>query len=241
MNRVLLDSNVRELESFFAVERVIVPEPEEVRERVIERARAALSPKVLTLSANSPRPSGVSVGVATAFGVTLTALCAAAFLAGYRVRNRNVEPTGIVTATAPSVVIQQVPSHSVVVALIPVAPPASQLAWDYEAVRPAKPNKNGNVKSPIDVETYAKELRVLQPARQAVAQQDFGAALSAIAEHQQLFPSGRLTEEREALRVKALLGLGRTAEAQRAGAAFHTNFPRSALLGRIDEMLGKKK
>jgi hypothetical protein len=50
-----------------------------------------------------------------------------------------------------------------------------------------------------------------------------------------------LSEEREALRVKALLGLGRTAEAQRAGAAFRASFPRSALLGRIEEMLGSQK
>jgi len=74
-----------------------------------------------------------------------------------------------------------------------------------------------------------------------VASHDFNTALSAIAEHQRLFPSGRLAEEREALRVKALLGLGRTAEAQRAGATFRSRFPKSALLGRIEEMLGNQK
>jgi hypothetical protein len=47
-----------------------------------------------------------------------------------------------------------------------------------------------------------------------------------------------LSEEREALRVKALVGLGRIAEAKRAGAAFRKRFPRSALLGRMDELLG---
>jgi hypothetical protein len=82
---------------------------------------------------------------------------------------------------------------------------------------------------------------VLQPARQAVARNDFGAALAAISEHQRRFAAGRLTEEREALRVKTLLGLGRVAEARAVGATFRERFPRSVLLGRIDEMLGNRK
>jgi hypothetical protein len=98
-----------------------------------------------------------------------------------------------------------------------------------------------SARTATEIEAYALELRVLQPARQAVAQRDFGRALGAIADHQRRFPAGKLTEEREALRVKALLGLGRTAEAERAGAAFRARFPRSALLGRIDDMLGSQK
>jgi hypothetical protein len=92
-----------------------------------------------------------------------------------------------------------------------------------------------------ETEAFAKELSVLQPARQAVARQDFALALGAIAAHQRNYPAGKLSEEREALRVKALLGLGRVAEAERAGTAFHARFPRSALIGRIDEMLGRSK
>jgi TolA-binding protein len=93
-------------------------------------------------------------------------------------------------------------------------------------------------KTTLDIEAYTKELRVLQPARQAVARGEYGAALASIADHQNQYPSGKLAEEREALRVKALLGLGRTAEAQRAGAAFRARFPRSALTKRIDTLLG---
>ncbi len=81
---------------------------------------------------------------------------------------------------------------------------------------------------------------MLQPARQAVARQDFAAALAAIAEHQRRFPAGQLAEEREALRVKALLGAGRAAEAQHAGDAFRERFPRSALGHSIDTMVGPR-
>jgi hypothetical protein len=85
------------------------------------------------------------------------------------------------------------------------------------------------------------ELRVLRPAQQAEWRGDFASALAAIADHQRRFPSGQLAEEREGLRVRALLGLGRIAEAQAAGAAFRRRFPHSALLERIDAMLEKHK
>ena len=55
-------------------------------------------------------------------------------------------------------------------------------------------------------------------------------------EHARLFKDGRLAEEREALRVKALAGLGRSEEARRAAAAFRARFPRSVLLPAVNQM-----
>jgi hypothetical protein len=75
-----------------------------------------------------------------------------------------------------------------------------------------------------------EELRVLEPARVAVARGEFAKAMRPIAEHARRFKEGRLAEEREALRVKALAGLGRSEEARRAAAAFASRFPRSPLL-----------
>jgi hypothetical protein len=241
MNRVPLDNNLSEMESFLAIERALVPESDDFRERVIERARATLTRNVLPLAARSPSSRWAKVGLAAAVAMVLSSLCAAAFFAGYRIRNRNVESATKAPTAPHSIIVQQVPGPSVVVALIPVASAVNQLTTNAGALHPGRPGPNEAAKSAIDVESYTKELLVLQPARQAVARQDFNSALSAITEHQRQFPSGRLTEEREALRVKALLGLGRNAEAQRAGAAFRVRFPRSALLGRIEEMLGKQK
>ena len=70
----------------------------------------------------------------------------------------------------------------------------------------------------------------------AVARQDFGAALAPIAEHVRRFAHGHLAEEREALRVKALSGLGRSEEARRAANAFESRFPRSVLLPSLTHM-----
>ncbi|HVZ86508.1 MAG TPA: hypothetical protein VHG72_06045 [Polyangia bacterium] len=80
------------------------------------------------------------------------------------------------------------------------------------------------------------ELRLLQRARAAVVRGDFEAALQVIAEHTRRFKNGRLAEEREALRVKSLAGLGRTGEARRAAAAFRSHFPRSVLLPAVSRM-----
>jgi hypothetical protein len=73
-------------------------------------------------------------------------------------------------------------------------------------------------------------------ARAAVARADFAAALPPVAEHARRFENSQLAEEREALRVSALAGLGRGNEARRAAAAFEARFPRSVLLPAIREM-----
>jgi hypothetical protein len=182
------------------------------------------------------------MGVRWAAAVLLPALCAAAFYAGYQIRNKSTPAA----TPAPDAAVPPapVPAPSVVVALVPVDPSTGALVNTGTALRdlevtPARPIVSA--KAVTEIEAYALELQVLQPARQAVAQGHFAGALGTIAEHQRKFPTGKLAEEREALRVKALVGLGRTAEAQRAGAAFRARFPRSALLGRIDEMLGNAK
>jgi hypothetical protein len=241
MNGLYPDKCSLTVESLLAAERELVPEPNEVRERVIERARASLASNTLPLTTPARSARWVSVRVAAAAGVVLTTLCAAAFFAGYRARSGTTDAP----SPPPSIVVNKISEPSVLVALIPVGSVSSHLTTNSDAVlgaqHPGKQSQNGASKEAIDIEGYAKELRVLQPARQAVASHDFNMALSVIAEHQRLFPSGRLAEEREALRVKALLGLGRAAEAQRAGATFRSRFPKSALLGRIEEMLGNQK
>jgi hypothetical protein len=77
---------------------------------------------------------------------------------------------------------------------------------------------------------YAIELALLEPARGSIARADYGSALRAIANHEREFPSGALVEEREALRVRALWGLGQRSAAERAAASFQKRYPRSVLL-----------
>jgi hypothetical protein len=84
--------------------------------------------------------------------------------------------------------------------------------------------------------TSIAELRLLQRARDVMDRGDFGAALRPINEHARRFPNGWLSEEREALRVKALAEIGRNEEARRAASAFRARFPRSVLLPAVSQM-----
>jgi hypothetical protein len=238
MSRVSLNAQHPQIELLFAVERDIVVGPDEVRERAMRRARALLprKPWVRPVS-HWPSPRRLGIGKVAAAAVMLSTLCAVAFYAGYQAKNQ-AEPEA--APAKPSVVVPPVSSAPPVTSPVGSSPPAKPPPAISEP-RPAKAKHIVSEKPVTESEAYAMELRVLKPAQGAVAHGDFVAALAAVAEHRRQFPSGRLAEEREALRVRALLGLGRGTEAQRAGAAFRKRFPRSALRGRMDEMLGTRK
>jgi hypothetical protein len=82
-----------------------------------------------------------------------------------------------------------------------------------------------------------EELQLLDRARQADARGEYAAVLAIATAHERRFPGGRLAEEREVLRVKALVGLGRSNEAGEVAVRFRRHFPRSVLLPKIDDML----
>lgn len=226
-----------DIEGLLAAEREILAESQDLRNRVLRRANASLQHyTAVPLDLLSPSFHRLKFGLIAAAAITLTAMCAVAFVAGYRTSNGGTAALAPPAVTLQSRESQGIPAAPLVVASIP--PAASSLHTTAEPasrgprIAPTRPR--------TDSEALAAELRVLQAARQSVARRDFSSALANLAEHQRSYPSGALSEEREALRIKALVGLGRRAEAARAGAAFRKHFPRSALNGRIEEMLGHK-
>ena len=80
------------------------------------------------------------------------------------------------------------------------------------------------------------EVRLLEQARAALERADFAAAMIPLAEHARRFNNGQLAEEREALRVRALSGLGLRDEVRRAAADFEARFPRSPLLPTVNRL-----
>ncbi|HEX7453161.1 MAG TPA: hypothetical protein VF294_12785, partial [Polyangiaceae bacterium] len=100
---------------------------------------------------------------------------------------------------------------------------------------PLRPSHSGAEGDP-----FAAELDLLSHAQAAYTHHDFSRALALISEHTRRFPNGHLAEEREALRVRSLLGSGRNEEAERATAAFARRFPRSVLLPRARESLSTR-
>jgi hypothetical protein len=234
MNSLPIEPSAPEIGSLLASERTIDPLPDEFRMRVVERARAELAHRMQTDSPDSrrlARPRRVTVGVAAAAGVMLVALCAVAFRVGYQSSLKGKVPPASTSAPERRILDSQVP------AALPDKLPEAGPAVTTPIERSARAKVAGRAKTVIDSETYALELALLQPAYHAVARRDFTSALAAIAEHQRRFASGQLAEEREALRVKALLELGRRSEAERAAFAFRERFPRSVLLRRLESML----
>jgi len=199
-------------------EREIQPLPATVRARALARAHAAVVAGVDRGAAPAPAPRTRWVAAAAVFCLLSVAVGASA----YQIRAHLATP----------------PSHPP--APSPVPPPPSVRSAPIAEVVPPEP-------APAPAPTLGPpalsradaaraELRLLRQARAAVAREDYAAALPPIAEHARLFKDGRLTEEREALRVKALSGLGRSEDARRAAASFRARFPRSVLLPAVNQM-----
>lgn len=105
-------------------------------------------------------------------------------------------------------------------------PPAPAAAIEPSArVKSTRPRRRAG-----DGARFTAGLELLQRAHAAYTRHELISALALIGEHARRFPTGSLAEEREALRVRALLGCGRIEEAQHAAAAFAVGFPRSVLL-----------
>jgi hypothetical protein len=122
------------------------------------------------------------------------------------------------------------------------APPPPVVADDAEPVAPtvthaAAPARRatGRAIAPAARPTNA-ELQLLRAAREALTRGDFARALASAGEHARRFRNGTLAEEREAIRVKSLAGMGRHDDAQRAAARFHVMFPHSVLLSTFERM-----
>jgi hypothetical protein len=199
-------------------EREIPPVPATVRARAMARARAALvagPPTRRTAPTPAPR---------TRWAAVAALLCLAGGGVGaatYQVRARLMQPAHEQPAPPP---------------VVKVAPPTS--ARPAQPIADVPPPPETAVETPrlSRADAARAELRLLRQARTAVAREDYAAALPPIAEHARRFRDGRLAEEREALRVKSLAGLGRTEEAHRAAAAFRARFPRSVLLPAVSQM-----
>jgi hypothetical protein len=83
----------------------------------------------------------------------------------------------------------------------------------------------------------AAERALIEQARTALARTQGASALAALERHARDFPQGELEEERESLRVQALVGLEQFDQARKAGARFHRRFPRSIFGAVVDEAL----
>ena len=222
-----LEALAPELMSLLARERDFADEPVEVRARAMTRARAALD-GVSSSSTRSFWQRRVTLLVAATF---VLAFAAAAIAGRLSLRRPTVQGPSVPAAVTPARAHALEPAR-------PKADVAEGTPSEVVSEVPERPSVGPKPRrsSAADAnDTDALELALLQQARGAVARGEFSTALDALLTHQRRFPAGRLREEREALRIKALAGLGRNDEAQRAAERFRERFPRSVLSDRIEE------
>jgi len=233
------DTPSSSIEHLLSSERTMVAESDATRERILSRARNAAAEIARTQRTSVPVWRRSRVWVMAAALVTLTTISFALLKApsdsDSESRHRIQESTLPASPPPPAAPSRPAPSAEFVPSAElgePRVLPRSDEATEQEPAAKSRPRPS---------ETYALELALLDRARAAVAGGDFVTALVSIREHRQRFPNGRLVEEREALRVKALRGLGREDEARRAAADFRARFPRSVLLPKMTEAVDPPK
>lgn len=117
--------------------------------------------------------------------------------------------------------------------LAPSEAPAARVE-DLPRARASEPSARPAAQSAAPASQLSAERLLLDRARAAFARGEHDAALSALDEHQTKYPSGLLTEEREALAVRALASLGRSAEAHDRGRRFVARYPESLMLPAVE-------
>lgn len=227
------------VEALLAEERILEPQPSDLRERLLLRARRAQHIAPLA-EPPSALPRRYGKGTIAAAGLALVAAVSAALLL-----SRSKAPTSlsVPTSKSPAHAPLSAPSAPMVLPPVSTASPAPAAATelpDSSSHGSANPEPSvANHRAPQSKhDALSAELLLLSRARQADARGDFTGVLTTLAEHERSYPAGRLSEEREVLRVKALVALGRIDEARRAGARFARRFPRSVLVPKVNEMLG---
>lgn len=157
--------------------------------------------------------------------------------------------------SAPRVAMPSERSTSTPPAEIPNVPLSATVAIDRSPVPSVAIEALPSAKVPPVVATpessagsaagLAAERALLDIARAAFARGEPNEALVAAQRHAKDYPQGVLTEERDALAIRALAAMGRRDEASARAQKFRTKYPKSLLLPAIDSALrdieGEKK
>jgi hypothetical protein len=212
-----------ELKTLIEDGREIPALPDIVRARSLSRARATLaaSARASKMVTHPPGRHRMAIAMAASIAFVLGAAAVAAVQWGRSPTRSKVEPA----ASTP--VKRSVTSP---------APESSFLTEPQDPIETSLPRRTQAGRPASVQESYAAETNLLARAQVAYTTQKFLVALALVAEHGRKFPNGRLTEEREALRVRALSGAGHTEDSRRAAASFARRFPRSVLLPRTGEI-----
>ncbi|MDF2695583.1 MAG: hypothetical protein K0S65_3966 [Labilithrix sp.] len=179
-----------------------------------------------------PRPSSAD-GLLRRFGplISAFALGGATVAAIGALREPDVKVVYVERASAKS-------SPSMETAIDVPAAPATAVSSLPNIVPPPKPVVSAALVGKVPSgDRLAAERALLDVARAGLASGESEKTFAALSRHEREFEHGTLEEEREALRVKALVMAGRHGEARTKGARFRERFPHSMMLRAVDSSL----
>jgi hypothetical protein len=210
------------VEALLACERTIVERTDAVRDRVLSRAQESLWKGDLVVeSLGVPVWAKVLLSTAGTFAAVATVATVLHLTKHKEPRKQTPGAAYIALAEQPPAPMEVAPPAGL--------PPSVQAAPASEAKAPASPSHK--------VADAFEELRLLDRARQSDVRGDYVSVLAIANNHARNYPDGRLVEEREVLRLKALVSLGRSRDARHAAGDFRRQFPRSVLLPTVEAML----
>lgn len=213
-----------DIDDLFALARQAAVPPLGAKERVLARVLASVPPNPGGSggggAAAAPLP-GITGGGAALAGALVFALAAVVGGGLYLARTRHPpEPAPTVEVTTPVVA----PTASVVTAP-PVSTPAEIV--DLDVPRPTRAAPSASVDS------LAEELALIRSAQSALGSGNTNGALQILDQHAKRFPRGKLGQEREVTRVRALCRAGRLGEAQSLYRALAKGAPSSPHLASL--------
>jgi hypothetical protein len=235
-----------DLARFVRAERDSSDVPEDAEARVMARLMTSIAPSgprdggggASPIPAPTSGTAVTSVGRAAAWSpavlVGVFALGVVTGVVGMRLASstdaRPAPPPPTIEATTPRVPepAEGSPPPS---ALVPTYASPSLLPSTARSAASAQPSR---------ARQLADEQAILDVARAALNRSDGAAALGAVDRHEQRYPSGLLSEEREVLGIQALLLLSRTEDARARGARFEQRYPRSVLLPTVQAAIGSQ-
>jgi hypothetical protein len=186
---------------------------------------------LIPASAVSAKTAAIAVSIWVLGGVTGAALYGALRPSGVRVV--YVERPAV-AATPPTPAKE--PEVATGATVVPgIVAPRTAPARHGPAPTSAPASASASAAGPAS--ELARERTLLDLARSSAAQGDSALALERAEQHRQQFPRGHLSEEREALVIRALVALGRGQEARERAQVFRSAFPNSFLTPVIDSAL----
>jgi hypothetical protein len=186
-------------------------------QKLVQASREAFRPtdadRERVFQALLPRLGGAEAAGATADG-TLKAMLLKVSAA---IVGLGIAGGGLYLALRPEPAPVEAPVVATAKPMVAPAAPAPERAESaLPAPAQAEPAAKRTPAPSRSADSLAQEVAILSRASSELRAGRPAAALKALDEHQRLFPSGVLTQERTAARIQALCALGRTKEARSA-------------------------